>query len=215
MMGWTCGSSTKLNAATFYKESAVAWLRRVPIWPFYVAGILPGVWLFYAGITGALGVDPVKVMEHRAGLWGLQFLMASLFVTPLCRYARINLIRYRKVLGLLGFGYVSLHFLIWLLLDLQLRWGEIGTDLVKRPYIVVGFVAFLALVPLAATSWQGAIKRLGAQTWGRLHRLVYLVVILGAVHFVMQSKVWTTEVIVYLTVSLCLVAMRGLWIRRW
>ena len=187
----------------------------VPTWPVYVLGVLPIVWLFWAAVEGRLGVDPVKAMEHRAGLWSLQLLLASLCITPLMRFGRINLLKFRKVLGLLGFGYLVLHFLIWVLLDLQLRWAEIGTDLVKRPYIVVGFIAFLCLVPLAATSWQGAIRRMGAVAWGRLHRLVYLAVILGAVHFAMQSKVWTAEVVAYLAVAVALVAARGLWIRRW
>ena len=191
------------------------WARRVPTWPLYVLGVLPGIWLIWAAVAGQLGVDPVKAMEHRAGLWSLQLLLASLCVTPLMRLGRVNLLKFRKPLGLLGFGYVVMHFLVWILLDLQMRWGEIGAALVKRPYIVVGFVALLALVPLAATSWQGAIRRMGAQAWGRLHRLVYLAVILGAAHFAMQSKVWTAEVIVYLAVAVGLVLMRGIWIRRW
>ena len=154
-------------------------------------------------------------MEHRAGLWSLQLLLASLCVTPLLRYARVNLIKFRKVLGLLAFSYLVMHFLVWMLLDLQLRWGEIGRDLVKRPYIVVGFVGFLLLAPLAATSWQGAMKRMGMQSWQRLHRLVYVAVVLGAVHFVMQAKVWTFEVMAYLVLALVLVGVRALWIRKW
>lgn len=187
----------------------------MPTWPVYVAGTLPGLWLIWAGLTGQLGVDPVKAMEHRAGLWSLQFLIASLCVTPLMRFARVNLLKFRKALGLLAFGYLVLHFLIWMLLDLQLRWGQIGADLVKRPYIAVGFVAFLLLVPLAATSWRGAVKRMGSKAWGRLHRLVYVSVILGAVHFAMQEKVWGFEIAAYLAVAVGLVASRLLWIRSW
>lgn len=190
-------------------------MRRVPTWPVYVLGTLPAIWLIWAGLTGRLGVDPVKVMEHRAGLWALQFLIASLCITPLLRYGRINLLKFRKALGLLAFGYLVLHLLIWVLLDLQLRWGQIGADLVKRPYIVVGFVGFLTLIPLAATSWQGAVKRMGTQAWQRLHRLVYVAVILGAVHFAMQEKVWTLEIIAYLVIATGLVAARVLWVRRW
>ncbi len=154
-------------------------------------------------------------MEHRAGLWSLQLLLASLCVTPLMRFARINLIKFRKPLGLLAFGYLVLHFLIWLVLDMALRWDEIARDLVKRPYIVVGFAAFVILVPVAATSWQGAIRRMGQVAWQRLHRLVYLAVLLGAVHFVMQEKVWTVEAIAYLIGTTLLVGMRFLWVRRW
>ena len=136
-------------------------------------------------------------------------------MTPLLRYGRINLLKFRKALGLIGFSYLVLHFLVWLLLDLQLRWGEIGTDLVKRPYIVVGFIAFLALIPLAATSYKRAVSALGAQNWQRIHRLVYPAVILGGVHYVMQEKVWTFESLAYLAAAVLLVGMRFLWIRRW
>ena len=187
----------------------------MPTWPVYVLGTLPGVWLIWAAIAGRLGVDPIEAMEHQAGTWSLQLLLASLCVTPLMRFARINLIKFRKALGLLAFGYLVLHFLVWVVLDLQMRWGQIGGDLVKRPYIVVGFVAFLLLVPLAATSWQGAVRRLGVTTWQRVHRLVYLAIVLGAVHVVMQAKVWTVEVTAYLLAAIALVSLRILWIRRW
>lgn len=189
--------------------------RRVPTWPVYVVGLLPLAWLIWATFTNRLGVDPVKTLEHDLGLLSLRFLLASLLITPLLRFGRVNLLKFRKALGLLGFAYLVLHFSVWLLLDLQLRWGEIGTDLTKRPYIVVGFIAFLALVPLAATSFQRAVRALGAQTWARLHRLVYVAVILGAVHFVMQEKVWTPESLFYLVAATFLVILRLAWIRRW
>ena len=189
-------------------------VRTIPEWPLYIVGVFPAVWLLWRGVTGDLGVDPVKVMEHQLGLWALQFLLASLCITPLLRLGRINLIKFRRPLGLLGALYVLFHFLVWLLLDLQLRWAEIGADLTKRPYIIVGFVSMLILIPLAATSWQGAMRRLGSKTWCRLHRLAYVAVILGAVHLVMQEKVWTFQAIAYLTITLMLVATRLIWLRR-
>ncbi len=188
--------------------------RRVPEWLVYTLGVIPFFWIFWLCLDGRLGPEPVKELEHRLGLLGLQFLLASLMITPLMRYGRINLIKFRRTLGLLGFTYVLLHFLTWMILDLALRWDEIGADLVKRPYIVVGFVAFLLLIPLVATSWQGAIRRIGPKAWGRLHRLSYVVVILGAVHFVMQEKVWERESLLYLYLALGLVAMRVLWVKR-
>lgn len=189
--------------------------RKVPIWPLYVVGAVPGAILIWnAAIAGAY-IDPVKVLEQELGLLSLQFLLGSLAISPLMRFGRVNLMKFRKALGLLAFGYLTLHFLTWLLLDLQLRWGQIGADIVKRPYITVGFVAFLLLVPLAATSWQGAIRRMGARAWGRLHRLVYAAVLLGAVHFIMQEKVWTRESLAYLAVATVLVGLRLVWIRRW
>lgn len=189
--------------------------RKLPTWPVYVLGLVPAGWLVYAALTNQLGIDPVKQLEHDLGLLSLRFLLASLCITPLLRFARINLMKFRKALGLLAVIYLTLHFLVWLLLDLQLRWGLIGAEIVKRPYLTVGFVAFLMLLPLAATSWQGAIRRLGVATWGRLHRLVYPAVILGGIHFVMQEKVWTTESLIYLALAVGLVATRLTWIRRW
>ncbi|WP_371155420.1 protein-methionine-sulfoxide reductase heme-binding subunit MsrQ [Jannaschia sp. 2305UL9-9] len=189
--------------------------RKLPTWPVYVLGLVPAGWLVYAALTNQLGIDPVRQLEHDLGLLSLRFLLASLCITPLLRFARINLMKFRKALGLLAVIYLTLHFLVWLLLDLQLRWGLIGAEIVKRPYLTVGFVAFLMLLPLAATSWQGAIRRLGVATWGRLHRLVYPAVILGGIHFVMQEKVWTTESLIYLALAVGLVATRLTWIRRW
>lgn len=189
--------------------------RKVPTWPVYLLGAAPGAFLIWnAAIAGAY-IDPVKVLEQELGRLSLQFLLGSLAISPLMRFGRINLIKFRKALGLLAFGYLTLHFLTWLFLDLQLRWGEIGADIVKRPYITVGFVAFLLLIPLAMTSWQGAIRRMGAQAWGRLHRLVYAAVLLGAVHFIMQERVWTRESLVYLAAAILLVGLRLVWIRRW
>lgn len=155
--------------------------------------------------------DPVVVLEHRYGIASLQLLLAGLCVTPLLRFFRINLIKFRRALGLLAFVFLLLHFGVWLVLDLQLRWGQIGEDLVKRPYIVVGFVATLLLVPLAATSLDAVIKRMSSTSWRRLHMLVYVAVILGAVHFVMQEKVWTLESLSYLAAAIGLVGLRLLW----
>jgi sulfoxide reductase heme-binding subunit YedZ len=156
-------------------------------------------------------VEPVEVLTHEYGLLALQFLLLSLCVTPLLRYARVNLFRFRRALGLLAFAYAALHFLVWLLLDLQLRWGTIGAEIVKRPYLTIGFAGFLALMPLALTSWNGAVRRMGAAAWRKLHRLAYAAVILGGLHYVMQEKVWSLESVAYLTAGVVLVAMRILW----
>lgn len=189
--------------------------RRIPEWVVFVVGLVPLAWLIWLIVGGKLGFDPVKSLEHELGIIGLQFLLASLCITPLLRFARINLCKFRRPLGLLGFTYIVLHFLTWMILDLSLRWSQIGADLVKRPYIVVGFIALVLLVPLALTSWRGAMRRLGQMTWCRLHRLSYVAVILGAIHFVMQEKVWTAESVIYLTITLLLVASRFIWIRVW
>jgi sulfoxide reductase heme-binding subunit YedZ len=182
-------------------------LRRLPTGVVWAGGALPALWLFWGVLAGALGPDPVAALERGLGEWGLRFLIASLAVTPLMR-AGLRLLRFRRALGVLGFGYIALHFATWVALDMGLRWGQIADDLWKRPYILIGASAFLLLVPLAATSWDGAVRRLGAAAWRRLHRLAYPAILLGAVHFVMIGKVWTLESLIYLGLVLALLALR-------
>lgn len=188
-------------------DRANAFARRVPTWAVYLFGALPLAFLVWGAVTGGLGVEPVKVIEHRLGELGLQFLLASLAITPLRRLG-LNLIRFRRALGLIAFFYVALHLLAWVWLDMGLRWGEMGADLVKRPYVILGMVAFLALLPLAATSTNAAIRRMGPAAWGRLHRLAYLAILTGLLHLVLLSKVWSGEVILYVAVGLGLLTVR-------
>jgi methionine sulfoxide reductase heme-binding subunit len=183
-------------------------LRRVPTWALYCAGVLPLVWLIWQLSQGALGVDPVKRIEHQLGLWGLQLIVAGLVVTPLRRLAGINLIRFRRAIGLLAFFYVTLHLATWLFLDLQLRWGEIWADILKRPYITVGMLGFVVMVPLAITSNAMSVRRMGAALWQKLHRLTYVAALAGAVHYLWLVKAWPPEPIVYLIVVLALLALR-------
>lgn len=184
-----------------------ATLRRLPVWVVYLLGALPAVFLLVGAIAGGLGPDPVKGLERPLGEWGLRFLIASLSVTPLMRVG-LRLLKFRRALGLLGFFYVLAHFAVWLGLDMGLYWSQIAADLVKRPYIVVGFAAFLMLVPLAITSNDRLIRRMGGRAWRRLHRLAYPAILAGAVHFVMIGKVWTGESLVYLALVLGLLALR-------
>lgn len=184
-----------------------AFARRVPTWVVYGLGMVPLAVLVWGAVVNSLGVDPVKVIEHRLGELGLQFLLASLAVTPLRRLG-LNLIRFRRALGLLAFGYISLHLVAWVWLDMGLRWAEVTADLWKRPYIVVGMVGFLAMLPLAATSTNAAIRRMGPQAWGRLHRLTYLAILAGVLHLVLLSKVWTVETLIYAGVAAMLLAVR-------
>lgn len=182
-------------------------LRRMPTGVVWAAGALPALWLLWRAITGAVGPDPIAALERGLGEWGLRFLIASLAVRPLMR-AGLRLLRFRRALGVLGFGYITLHFATWVVLDMGLRWGQIAEDLLKRPYILIGASALLLLVPLAATSWDGAVRRLGGVAWRRLHRLAYPAILLGAVHFVMIGKVWTLESLIYLGLVLALLALR-------
>lgn len=190
------------------------WLRRLPTWPVWIAGTLPAVWLTWALFTGGLGVDPVTAYERELGLIALQFLLAGLCVTPLMRLTGINLIRFRRALGVLGFGYALLHLLVWVVLDKQFFWHEMIRDVVRRPFITIGMLAFLLLLPLAVTSTDSAIRRLGAAGWRRLHKLAYPAAILGAVHYLLVVKSWPIEPMLYLAAAILLVVFRLLWQRR-
>lgn len=183
-------------------------LRRVPVGVVWGLGLLPLAWLIWLTLTNGLGPDPVKELEHQLGLRALQFLVAVLCVTPL-RWAGLNLLRYRRALGLLAFGYAVLHLVVWAGLDMGLRLDEIARDLVKRWYIVIGMLGFLAMVPLAATSTNAAIRRLGAARWRRLHKLVYVAAAAGALHWVMLVKAWPVEPLVYAGAVAVLLAARA------
>lgn len=183
--------------------------RRVPTWVVYLLGLVPLCFLVWGAVFGGLGPDPVKAIERGLGERGLQFLLASLAITPL-RRAGLNLLRFRRALGLLSFIYVALHLVAWVWLDMGLRWGEMLADLTKRPFVILGMLGFVVMIPLAATSWNGAIRRLGAVAWNRLHKLAYVAILAGAVHLALLSKVWTTEVLVYLGLALGLLALRVL-----
>lgn len=188
-------------------------LRRVPTGVVYGLGLVPlGLMVWQAG-SGTLGIDPVKALEHQLGLTALQLLLAGLLVTPLRRWAGINLLRYRRAIGLLAFLYVMLHLLVWLFLDLQLRWAEIGADLVKRPYIIVGMLGFACLVPLALTSNGWSLRRMGATRWQRLHQLTYVAALLAGLHYLLLVKVWSAEPLIYAAAVVGLVAVRWFWRR--
>ena len=186
--------------------------RKIPGWPLYILGAVPPVWMFYMGVTGGLGVDPVKVMEHQMGEWSLWLLIAGLCITPLQRFAGIRLLKYRRAIGLLAFFYILGHLLIWLVLDVQIP-SQIIADIVKRPYVTVGFAAFLMLIPLALTSNNRSIRWLGAG-WRKLHQMVYAAAILGALHFIMLVKGFQLEPFIYAAVILALLALRLKWFAR-
>lgn len=182
-------------------------LRHVPIWLVYLLGVLPVPALLYAGATGGLGVEPIEALEQRLGELALQFLIAGLAVTPLRRFTGLNLMRFRRAIGVLTFYYVCCHLLVWLLLDVQIP-AQIWADILKRPYITIGMAAFVLLLPLALTSNNLAVRRLGPLRWRRLHRLVYPAAVLGGVHFVMLSKGFQIEPRLYLAAIVVLLALR-------
>ncbi len=187
-------------------------LRKLPVWPIYVAGALPPVWYFYLGLTGGLGVEPIKEFEHRLGILGLQMLIAVLAVTPLRNLTNISLIRFRRAMGLLTFYYIAAHLAVWLFLDVQIA-AQIWADIVKRPYITIGMAGFVLMLPLAITSNNLSVRKLGPR-WRKLHKLVYPVALLGAVHFVMLRKGWQVEPLLYLAGIALLLALRLPILRR-
>ncbi|MGB0659506.1 MAG: protein-methionine-sulfoxide reductase heme-binding subunit MsrQ [Mangrovicoccus sp.] len=182
-------------------------IRALPVWLVYIVSLLPGLWLFYLAVENRLGIEPIEALEHRLGLIALQFLLAGLCITPLRRFARLNLLRFRRAIGLMGFYYLCAHLLVWAVLDVQ-SLDRVITDILKRPYITIGMLGFVLLVPLALTSTNWAIRRLGALNWRRLHRLVYGAVIFAGLHFVMLRKGIQLEPVIYLAVATVLVGLR-------
>lgn len=177
----------------------------------YILGMVPAVWTFYLGLTDQLGADPQNTLERTLGLWALRLLIVALAITPLRRLGGPSLIRYRRAIGLLGFYYAILHLTVYLVLDQRLDMAAIWADIVKRPYITVGMLAFTILVPLAVTSSNAMIRRLGARAWQRLHRLVYVATAAAAIHFIMLVKVWwSPEPMIYAGLVAMLLAVR-LW----
>ncbi|WP_254448985.1 protein-methionine-sulfoxide reductase heme-binding subunit MsrQ [Thalassococcus sp. S3] len=181
-------------------------LRRVPTWAVYIVYALPAPVLFYMGVTGGLGVEPIKALEHELGEIALQLAIIGLAVTPLRRYLGVNLMKFRRAFGLLTFFYVVLHLLVWLFLDVQIL-SQIWADILKRPYITIGMLAFILMIPLALTSNNWSVRRLGSR-WRTLHRLTYGVAILGGLHFIMLSKGLQLEPLLYMAVILILLALR-------
>lgn len=147
------------------------------------AGLLPAAWLVYGFFTGNLSANPIDDITDTTGLTALVLLVVTLAVTPLRRLTRWNeLIRVRRTLGLLAFFYACLHLLTWSVLDWFFDWARMGEDILERPWVTIGMVTFLLLVPLAITSTSGMIRRLGRR-WQMLHRLTYVAAVTGVLHF--------------------------------
>ncbi len=180
--------------------------RRVPVWLVYLLYLIPVPVLLYMGATGGLGREPVKALEHELGEIALQLLIIGLCITPSRRWLGLNLLKFRRAIGLLAFIYVVLHLLVWAVLDVQ-SLERVWADIVKRPYITIGMAAFMLLIPLAVTSNNASVRKLGP-TWRRLHWLVYPAVALGALHFVWVRKGLQLEPLIYMAVILLLLALR-------
>ncbi|MGH8122210.1 MAG: sulfite oxidase heme-binding subunit YedZ [Rudaea sp.] len=173
--------------------------------------LLPLAWLVWDTLHDTLGTDPVAQLEHRTGIWALRLLLLTLSITPLRRVTGWHkAIRYRRMLGLFVFFYVTVHLLIYTFIDLQAYWSDLFKEIVKRPYITVGFTAWLLLIPLAITSTQKMIRWLGRR-WQKLHRLVYVIALLGVLHFLWLVKADYREPLMYMGLLVFLMLWRVPW----
>lgn len=189
-------------------------LRRIPTWAVYILCLLPVPWLLYLGMTNGLGREPIKALEHELGEIALQLLIVGLCVTPLRKYAGLNLMKFRRAIGVLAFTYVALHLAVWVVLDMSLLWQQMWADVWKRPYITIGMAGFILLLPLASTSNNLSVRKLGAAGWRKLHKLTYVAVLLGGIHYIWLVKGIQLEPILYMAAILGLLAMRAVEIRK-
>lgn len=173
--------------------------------------LAPFAWLAVRTLTGRLGINPVEDLELTTGLWALRFLILTLAVTPIRRLTGWNrIIQYRRMLGLFTFFYVCVHFAIYIGIDESFAFDAITKDVVKRPFITMGFTAFVLMIPLALTSTKGWIRRLGRK-WQLLHRLIYISGICAAIHYLWKVKVMIGSPVYYALVIGILLGFRALW----
>jgi sulfoxide reductase heme-binding subunit YedZ len=180
-----------------------------------VGSLVPFARMVYRAGTGQLGANPIATVLNQLGLLALALLMACMVCTPLKILFKVNWpIRIRRTLGLLGFSAALVHFLTYAVVDQGLALGPILRDVTKRPFITVGFIALSLLVPLAVTSTKKSVARLGYRRWKRIHRLVYVVLVLAIIHFVMRVKADVREPFIWGTVLALLFAVRGVDLMR-
>lgn len=175
----------------------------------FVAALVPLAWLGAGFATDQLGANPIEALTHSTGEWALRFLLLSLALTPLRLLSGLAWpLRLRRMLGLYAFFYTSLHLACYLWLDQFFDWPAIGRDILKRPFITVGFAAFILLLPLAATSFKAAIRALGGRRWQALHRSVYAIAVLSVIHFWWLVKRDIREPLIYAVLLAALLAIR-------
>lgn len=172
--------------------------------------------LVWQALTGNLGPNPVETLQHTTGDWTLRFLVFTLCITPLRKLLKIpDLIRFRRMLGLFAFFYACMHFLVYLGPDQNFSLAAMGKDVYKRPFITVGFTAFVLLIPLALTSTAGWIRRLGGRRWQMLHRLIYVIAICGVIHYYWLVKSAVLRPLAYgAIVGVLLLWRLGDWLSR-
>jgi sulfoxide reductase heme-binding subunit YedZ len=178
----------------------------------FVIALVPVGLLVRAFLTDTLGVNPAETIQLQTGRWALKFLLITLAVTPVRRVTGWNIvIQYRRMLGLFAFFYATLHFTSYWAFDLGFAFGAMVGDVLKRPFIALGFTAYLLLLPLALTSTKGWIRRLGKK-WTLLHRLVYVAAICAVIHFAWKVKVFTGDPVLYAVILTILLGFRLAWV---
>ena len=181
------------------------WVYKPLLW---IVCLAPAVRLLVLTLTNGLGANPVEALTLSTGWWTLTLLMATLAISPIRRITGWNrIIQLRRPLGLFAFFYVCLHFLVYLVLDQFFAWSYIWEDIAERPFITVGFTAFLLLIPLAVTSTKGWIRRMG-RNWQRLHAAIYVAAALGVIHFYWKVKADTREPLLFAFILVVLLAFR-------
>lgn len=190
-------------------------LRRIPACNIYIVGAIYAVWEFWRALNqiGPYLVEPINVLERAYGEVALILMVVGLMVTPLRNWTGVNLIKFRRAIGVTAFFFVLAHFLVFAILDVQ-SVSRVWTEILKRPYVTVGMASFLMLIPLAATSNNLAVRKMGAAAWRKMHKLTYPAAILGAVHYLWLVKGFQLEPIIYLVVILGLLATRYVSLER-
>ena len=189
---------------------------RAQWWLVFMAMSLPLLWLVYLGFTGGTGANPIEFTIRYLGDWALRALLVALAATPLKLVTGLVWpVRMRRMLGLWAFAYVALHVVFYVAIDQFFDWSAIWGDILKRNFITVGMVAFVILAAMAATSWKGAIQRLGAKTWKKLHKLVYWAGVLGCLHYIWMVKADERGPMIHLAILGVLLAIRAVhWGRK-
>ena len=176
--------------------------------PIFFLSLLPILIIFYQIIFNQLGPEPVKEITHVTGNWTLRFIIITLAMTPLQKFTKLNFwITYRRMFGLFVFFYASAHMMTYVGIDYRFDWSSIGDDIVKKKFIFAGFLAWLLLVPLALTSSKRMIRLL-RDKWKKLHKLIYIISLLGIIHYLWLVKVVTIEPLIYLIIIVILLTLR-------
>lgn len=187
-------------------------LRQVPAWLVYLGGLGWAAYLFWLGLSNQLGPEPINTLERLYGDVAIKLLILGLAVTPLRRWPGLNLMKFRRAIGVTAFGFVLAHFLVFAILDVQTL-ERVWTEIVKRPYVTIGMAGFVLLIPLALTSNNLSVRRLGGAGWRRLHKLTYAAALLGAVHYLWLVKGFQIEPVIYTALIVGLLLTRIKWSR--